>query len=262
MKKNSTIKILVFTVVSFILAQGCANTSVKTQDKGGYTEEVVQAAGVSEAEILSKKIDIKIEKSQDEKLHYFYNKNDNCKDKQIESSNKNQIKIDFSKIEEESDSFFNFSSEKCVADKDAKATIQLPLSIKTIKVETVSGDIKISEVSSETMKLASVSGDQELLGKVKELKSTTVSGDVKFQSDILDPNVKVSTVSGDVEITFNEMPDINLQFSTVNGDASFDKSFSNTEIDGSVKNLKFGKGSGEIEIHTVSGDAKILKSER
>lgn len=259
MKINCNLKRLTLIALGFFLMAGCANMSPGEYE---YEQKAIDATGVSEVEFTSTKTDIKLEKSKDEKLYYFYYKNKNCEDKSIESKDGPRIKLDFSKIDAPA-IFNNIFNENCgIVSEKAKATIRVPAFIKKIIIDTASGDIKISEVESDSMNLESVSADIELKGRAKEIKLKTVSGDIKFQSDISDPNVKASTVSGDVKITFNEMPDINLQFSTISGDADFDKSFSNTEIDGSVKNLKFGKGSGEIEIHTVSGDAKILKSER
>lgn len=277
MKKNWTIRIALIAFVCFGLAvifgkmageEMMLNYWVAAATKidgkkfeSSYIEEAVFVSELSEIEVLSTGVDIKLENSDDEKLHLSYYKNTRNKNEQLYSKDNNRIIIDFGQLEySNSDIKINFNKANFgLTIKDAKVNVQVPKNITKVKIKTVSGETKIVNINSDFIQVESVSGDFDLRGNFKNLKSSTVSGDVKFQSEILNPSAKLSTISGDIKITFNKDPDINLNFETTSGDIKFDKSFLKTEIEGSVKDLKFGNGSGLLEINTVSGDLEILK---
>ena len=284
MKSNWTIRIFGITVISFGLAifftklsgedkiesywQGTADALTnKGKFVSVFTEESFEAENLKEINIIASANELKIEKSKDNKIHFLYYKKNDSANNELTSTTgtvmkfhldkliipKNNLKINFN--------FKNMESFGVIANdvKHSTAIVQLPANIKKIKIDTISGEIKIVDLKLDEVKIESVSGDVKLQGDIKELKSSTVSGDLKFQSEISDPNVKLSTVSGNIKITFYKEPDFKLNFDTRSGNIRFDKNFSKPELDGSVKDLKFGKGSGQFEISTVSGDLEIKK---
>ncbi len=71
-----------------------------------------------------------------------------------------------------------------------------------IKISTVSGDIHIEEFTADNVKLSTVSGDISIeLATGAEYNINSVSGDVRIEAGAEDSKVKVSTVSGEVEIS-------------------------------------------------------------
>ncbi|MDE6660360.1 MAG: DUF4097 family beta strand repeat-containing protein [Anaeroplasmataceae bacterium] len=71
-----------------------------------------------------------------------------------------------------------------------------------VKISTVSGDIHIEEFTADEVKLSTVSGDISIeLATGAEYNINSVSGDVRIEAGAEDSKVKVSTVSGEVEIS-------------------------------------------------------------
>lgn len=167
------------------------------------------------------------------------------------------------------------------------------LSVKKLDVDVVSGDIDIEDISAETMKLDSVSGEVNVKNStsVKAVMDTTsgdvdldkvviddaristtsgritvsgqiddcdidsVSGNCKMAVEALKGDYDIKTVSGSVELSFNEEPDSVIHFDSVSGD--FDTTYTISDLTLSDKHEfegKTGKGKHRIKVDTVSGD--------
>ncbi len=130
--------------------------------------------------------------------------------------------------------------------------------IKTVQVETVSGDMKINNISAKKMSLNSTSGDVVVNNSNHdELELKTVSGDSNV-NNLNSYESRISAVSGDSEIhKFNV--DNNLDFNTVSGDLVITNS--------TAKEFYFKSVSGDCEAKelyteaismiTVSGDVLV-----
>lgn len=105
---------------------------------------------------------------------------------------------------------------------------------KDLNLSSISGDIKVTNISSENCSIKTTSGDI-LTEKLKNANVSTVSGDVKIGSV---NNIDVKTTSGDIEIN---RVDNNIEAESVSG-----------EID--INNLTINNNS---TIKTTSGDVDI-----
>lgn len=135
-----------------------------------------------------------------------------------------------------------------------------------LKISCVSGDLNVSDMESEGLALSTVSGNATVSGVKGEMSVQTVSGDVVLDSlsgilnvgsvsgDQSGSNIALtassnfSTVSGDVNITFdNDISDISFSISSVSGDIVA------KGVDGR-KYLVLGSGYISVSASSVSGD--------
>lgn len=159
--------------------------------------------------------------------------------------------------------------------------ISLSNSSDNIGMESVSGDISVTN-SWGKMKISTVSGDIDTDGKASFFDAQSVSGDIEAtigKSEILE----LTSVSGDIDINFELMEDGRVDAETVSGDITLE--FDNDEVHarfdidtgpgGDIRNsitadkpdssfigaeeirFKSGKGTGRVEITTMSGTIKL-----
>jgi DUF4097 and DUF4098 domain-containing protein YvlB len=100
----------------------------------------------------------------------------------------------------------------------------------TLKLSTVSGDVKLEALSADSMNLSMVSGDLHLHNAIVsgELRVNTVSGDLRV-GDVCAKDAILSTVSGDVNGT--EFYPSTIRFSSVSGDVQIKNSDSSKKIE-------------------------------
>ncbi|MEQ1721652.1 MAG: DUF4097 family beta strand repeat-containing protein [Pseudobdellovibrio sp.] len=244
--------------------QDVANYSFNHVDlEFANTEESLSAEKLIEIEVNSTEVDLKIEKSSDDKIKLIYSKNSKDKTTDLIHINGLTMKIDFDQLKREGPWVkFNFTNPEegtgFLANQSV-VKILVPENIRKIKIKTVSGDMKVLNLDLEELKLESVSGHIDIQGKLNDINAKTISGDFLVNSDLDNPKVKISTVSGDTRAVFNSEPNINFNFETVSGEVSFSESLARKEISGAVKDLNFGKGEGSFEVQSTSGDVKIEK---
>lgn len=96
----------------------------------------------------------------------------------------------------------NIVAEESIVINNTNGDIELSnVEAPEVKISTVSGDIKIEEFTADHVKLSTVSGDISIQTATEaEYSISTVSGDVIIEEGADDSKVKVSTVSGEVEI--------------------------------------------------------------
>lgn len=148
---------------------------------------------------------------------------------------------------------------------EGKLKVILPLSVTSLKIETVSGHSKVIGKTLAQLEIKSVSGDCEgTFEQLTEFERKTVSGETKIIADfghILgksvsgdfsieskndSPKIEISTTSGEMKLVFDKKPDVSLQFSSVSGEFHIDPKFGT---------LTSGKGS--LQIKSVSGDITV-----
>lgn len=286
MKSNWIVRLMLFTVVCFGLAGLFAKmagdekitgywqkVADKLTNQGSYvsvfTQDSLPAENLSTLKIVGTEHNVRFEKSKDKDIHFsYYKKNDEGKIDllKIEGST---LSIDLNKLNSPKNRFkinFNFNSDENIGlnmqeGNESAVVIQLPGSIKRIEAETVSGEIRTSELKFEEAIVTSVSGDLKLHGDIKTLNLSTVSGDIKFVSENAEPDAKIETVSGDIKISFDRQPGFNLTFNTTSGDVKIARTIGGSEFEGDVKDLKIGSATGNLAISTVSGDLRIEKIE-
>ena len=125
-------------------------------------------------------------------------------------------------------------------------------------IDSVSGDVKISDVKCDEIELETVSGDIEVSNIFTEdLNMDTVSGEVDSQDIITNDSFKAQSVSGDLNFKHLKCDEITIE--TVSGDVdlSVDGNMDDYNIheESLRKNVSYeSKGNKSLEIETVSGD--------
>lgn len=111
-----------------------------------------------------------------------------------------------------------------------------------MQVKTFSGDVKTHEVYAQESTMQTTSGDVEIrCGKVKELSINSTSGDIKIL-DMQMERLKAKSVSGDIEVNESEAEELSV--SSTSGD---------------VKGRLYGK---KLSVQTVSGDIRMTLDRR
>lgn len=165
--------------------------------------------------------------------------------------------------------------------KTVSGSFQLTgLNLTGLDFHSVSGDITLEKLESGRAELETTSGEMVLRGCSGDYDLKTVSGDIDNQSFSGRMNVKtvsgdidtlveqktdpmsLETTSGDVRIGLPREAKFSFKFETVSGDYHSDipVQLTNTEskrrLEGST-----GTSDGRIEVHTISGNLKIMENQ-
>lgn len=256
------------------------------QDKIDSTniKERISSTLVNEIIIKSETLSLKIEKSNDQDAHFSYYVNTNEKleplivtegaivnfhaDKLFPPKNNLKVNLNLQNTKQ--------FGVKFQDSKEATAVVRVPSHIKKIKIEIVSGAIEMSDVTLDeiqidsvsgdfkleksnikVIKYSSVSGDINLQGLIENSKLKTVSGDLKFISDLSSPEINFSTISGDANLIFTEEPNANVMFESTSGDIKFWGGLPVNKIEGVSQGFKLGNGTSQLMFETTSGDVEI-----
>ncbi len=161
-------------------------------------------------------------------------------------------------------------------DKTLKLTLPKGLKLREAEIETVSADVKASELYVKDVDFETVSGSVEAkLYGVRSVDADSVSGDIDItapdgpkNADIettsgsVQMNLKksagdceISTVSGKVTLFLPKTGNFTINYDTTSGD--FD-----SDIEMAQKGSKYvaGKGSDIFTVDTTSGDLRIKKA--
>ena len=138
------------------------------------------------------------------------------------------------------------------------------LSAISFKLKGTSGDVDLSNMNLGEAKFNFVNGDIEIQGfKALSLDISLVNGDVELQQGVVEKEISIHSVSGDIEI--NEVECAEASFKTVSGDVEgnnfYVKEISLKSVSGDVE-IKNEDKSREIIVKskkTLSGDVKINK---
>ncbi len=143
-------------------------------------------------------------------------------------------------------------------------------------LETVSGDIKIRELVAEKIRIDSTSGDiilKEYTGNIdagstsgdvslvggsdnEDLDASTVSGDIYIEQDAVS-DMSTGSTSGDVRIRLPEDSQFYLGISTVAGDIKYDFDIKISSSGRRKLEGTAGDGGDRIMINTISGDVAV-----
>lgn len=150
------------------------------------------------------------------------------------------------------------------------------LELNSLRIETVSGDIKVNSVSAPTVVANTTSGEIEfnkLNTNTSSLKTT--SGDIKVGSYVgtltvdstsgdIDMNLAeikgastINSISGDIEIAIEVSNNLTLEGKTSSGNVSSDINSSNIEKGDKLLKATFNEGENKLNITTASGDIKL-----
>ena len=127
-----------------------------------------------------------------------------------------------------------------------------------IVVESVSGDVTLTEASGN-IALKAVSGDVQTSGiKTTRLQAQTVSGDVGLHlTEAFSGTMQVNTVSGDVEVALVEGSNLRTSLSTTSGELRCDHDAHEVVATERLWTGQIGTGAGTLNVQTISGNAHI-----
>jgi len=113
-----------------------------------------------------------------------------------------------------------------------------------VRVETVSGRIDVSTLST----------------RVQKLSGSTVSGDIRINTALANNGrISLETVSGDLDLTLPKNLSANVRGESFSGDLSAPGAQINRPKHGPGSNFdhRYGSGDGDITIESFSGDATL-----
>lgn len=133
---------------------------------------------------------------------------------------------------------------------------------ETIKLTTVSGSLNAKGLSGEEIKLSTVSGSLSAEGTCENMEASTVSGRLYVRTMTMPEAVKLSSVSGAVQLDLPESAGdggFTVEYKTTSG--SFRSEFPLTgKLDKKSGSGEFGDGETEIRISTMSGGIQLCKA--
>ena len=123
------------------------------------------------------------------------------------------------------------------------------ISSKLVELKTVSGDLKLTNLStSSNLVVSVVSGDVKLNGVTANgLEVSMVSGDLELNSANFDEKMHIGAVSGDTDA--NDVKVTEIEFHTVSGDFKGNEVYCNT--------VTFKSVSGDMRIENSNKDHEI-----
>lgn len=128
---------------------------------------------------------------------------------------------------------------------------EIPFTLSNdFSASSVSGDIRLTSVSAESIRLSSVSGGISAKLLSGESDVSTTSGDIRINS--VEKKVDISTVSGDARIHLLNAP---FCFNTTSGSISVESGAGSgkaNSVSGDIK-LLLDELNGSLSLHTTSG---------
>lgn len=158
--------------------------------------------------------------------------------------------------------WINFNFDFFWNNKSHTITIYLPDNeYQKLSVETVSGDVKLAEISFSETEIQTISGDISLTVANDRTKLHTTSGEISLTGNTAG-NTEISTVSGDV--TLNSFTADTLNIGTTSGDVHLEntdaRSIDINTVSGDVTGDLIGEK--DIRTSTTSGDVLVHNSVR
>ncbi|MDI3417124.1 DUF4097 family beta strand repeat-containing protein [Streptomyces luteolus] len=131
-----------------------------------------------------------------------------------------------------------------------------------VRAETVSGTVEVQGVTGD-LKFSSVSGDLTVVAAGASVRAESVSGDMIVDLDGSDraPDVRLSSVSGEIAIRLPHPADAVVEADTTSGTVS--NAFEDLRVGGAWGTKKItgrlGAGTGTLRATTVSGAIALLR---
>jgi len=120
------------------------------------------------------------------------------------------------------------------------------LKANKIDIQSISGDLYLESLVSKDIYMRTISGEVEVNQTIGKLDIKTTSGDIEIDHFTIKNNSKITSISGDVNVSLNQDSHCNIIESSVSGDKSLPN---NSSLD--------GKGTYKLEINTTSGDIEV-----
>ncbi|MGH7562526.1 MAG: DUF4097 family beta strand repeat-containing protein [Gemmatimonadales bacterium] len=130
-----------------------------------------------------------------------------------------------------------------------------------LDIRSVSGHVRLDGGEGPRIKLATVSGDVELLRiRARDVLGQTISGEVTFEGPIQDGGTyDFVTTSGDINVVLPDRP--NATFSAATFSGRFSSAFPTTSDETRRRRHRhsavWGNGSARLDVESLSGDIAI-----
>ena len=125
-----------------------------------------------------------------------------------------------------------------------------------LSVDTGSGDITGNSIVTRTLALDTTSGNALLDGSFEQIEAKSTSGDIQLATNTALSTLNVDTTSGNVTVRCPQGNGFTLKASSTSGD--FESEHALTQ---QGKTRICGNGESLFEIHTTSGDIRLLKQD-
>lgn len=130
-----------------------------------------------------------------------------------------------------------------------------------VRVESVSGDVKLQGGLTGDVQMESVSGNISLVARALDrLEVSTVSGDAILDAGLTATgSIKAETLSGELDLSLPRSVSAKLHAETFSGDINSPNGRVDREDHGPGKSLdtQFGNGQGQIRLESFSGDVRV-----
>ncbi len=241
--------------------------------------EADQIKNVEELEVIFPQATIEILPSDDEGFHVQYPGTD--KEALHGRIDGKRIRYDLARYYEGTESkivvrLFNGNGFIHLGDSgSSKLTFRIPKNIKKIKARSETGDLKIDSINAAQVKFESTSGSMKIRRmNLSKLEASTTSGDLRFQgytqnadlktisgevkvhSENKSPTMVLATTSGDVNVDFEEEPNVKFSYETTSGELTLKADSDLKEIKRKDM-VKLGPAEGDVKVKTVSGDIRV-----
>ena len=150
-----------------------------------------------------------------------------------------------------------------------KVKIETETEMKSLSVDSVSGDVALTAPALDELTVKCVSADFELNDcRIKRIDCETVSGKIKVKTNDDLPKMKVDTVSGSVRVEAPSVSDLSLKSISADTELILGKADFTVSVSGSSDNVKvsgvayekkndktlvFGSGVGKVAFDSTTG---------
>ena len=143
-------------------------------------------------------------------------------------------------------------------------TVRVPSTVSLDSIESVNGDITITDVSAE-VSVDTVNGDIEVTGLAHDAELDTVNGKIKVSFIHFEGHQRAScdTVNGSIQVYLPENASASVNAESLNGSikgGDFDLTVNKGRFIGRDMHGTIGEGSARLNLDTVNGSIRVAKN--
>lgn len=131
------------------------------------------------------------------------------------------------------------------------------ISLADLELKSISGDITLNPTRLENIHLKTVSGETQLYGDIQLFNAESTSGDFSIQTQNLQPQITIQTISGNTMAELDKNADLKVQFSSLSGSMDVSSKYPKPTGNERQSSLKLGEGHGVFIVKSTSGDFSL-----
>jgi len=172
-------------------------------------------------------------------------------------SNSVEIDTDLNKGEKQ---WFNWGGDGA----SVTYTVTLPSTVSLDSVDSVNGDVKVTDVSAE-VSVDTVNGDIDVSGLADDAELDTVNGKIRVSFTSFDGHQRAScdTVNGSIQVYLPENASASVNAESLNGSiqgGDFELTVNKGRFIGRDMHGKIGDGTARLNLDTVNGNIRVAKN--